>query len=297
MVNYVLGVLLAIIGGMANFSGQVLQKKVVNGIPKEQRNKDMMKTLVKNPLWITGFLLMFILSAIFIMSAQGIIGAALIPGLTASGLIILAIGSVKVIGEQLKRSEIIGILLIIAAVTCIGLSELSIEGSMNYFNDLLFNTRLTIFSIAFIALWISSIAIGRRRDKNKTIFLSLGAGFPFVLSNAWLQPLIVSITSLASGYVNAVVIVVFIVSAVVEVLTGFIGLVNLQEAFREGNASLVVPIQQLPQQIGPILIYYLVYAFPSPSILSMVLMITGIALISTSGFILAKRQAALEEIK
>ena len=297
MINYVLGVFVAIAGGMTNFLGQVLQKKVVNSIPKEDRNKRMMKSLIKNPVWLTGFLLMFILSAIFIMSAQGIIGAALVPGLTASGLIVLAIGSVKVIGEQLKKSEVIGIFLIIAGVACIGLSELSIEGSLDYFTDLSFVTRLLVFTIIFLALWISFIIIGRKREKGKIIFLSLGAGYPFVLGNVWLQPLIISLAGLASGNVGPLIITVFIISAVLEIFTSFIGLSNLQEAFGEGNASLVVPIQQIPQQIGPVLIYYLVYAFPSPSLVSLLLMIVGIALITSSGFILAKRQAALEEIK
>ncbi|MEA3221807.1 MAG: hypothetical protein U9P49_01395 [Thermodesulfobacteriota bacterium] len=55
--NYILGVTLAISSGVLNQAGQLLQKKVVNEIPKEAREKHFMRTLLKNPVWITGLLL------------------------------------------------------------------------------------------------------------------------------------------------------------------------------------------------------------------------------------------------
>ena len=35
-------------------SGQILQKKAINEIPKEKRNTKFMRILLKSPIWITG---------------------------------------------------------------------------------------------------------------------------------------------------------------------------------------------------------------------------------------------------
>ena len=54
--SYILGIILAIGAGTAINIGQVLQKKAVNGIPIEQREKDFMKTLIHNKTWLSGLL-------------------------------------------------------------------------------------------------------------------------------------------------------------------------------------------------------------------------------------------------
>lgn len=61
------------------------------------------------------------------MLAQSKIGPAIIPGLMAIGLIVLTIGAVRLAGESFDSGDIAGILLIIAAVTVFGLSQLSVD--------------------------------------------------------------------------------------------------------------------------------------------------------------------------
>ena len=102
MEGYITGVFLAIIAGSINNIGLVLQKKVVNEVSEEAK---FFRSLVKKPLWITGLLMELIIGSVFFMIAQIYIGPALIPGLMAFGLIFLAIGSVKIVGETLKKGR------------------------------------------------------------------------------------------------------------------------------------------------------------------------------------------------
>ena len=98
--NYVLGVILTILGGVVNNLAVIMQKYEINKLPKGEEK--LMKTLIKKPLWLIGLIIQLGLSSILIIVAQILIGPALVPGLMAAGLIILAIGSVKILNESLN---------------------------------------------------------------------------------------------------------------------------------------------------------------------------------------------------
>src|SRR4030042_819826 len=100
---YWLGIVLSIGSGILNFAGTVMQKKVVNEIPPENREQRFFRSLIRKPLWIWGLLCQVAFGTILFMLAQDIIGPTLPPGLMATGMIVLAIGSVKIIHESLTR--------------------------------------------------------------------------------------------------------------------------------------------------------------------------------------------------
>jgi uncharacterized membrane protein len=81
------------------------------------------------------------------------------------------------------------------------------------------------------------------------------------------------------------------------ILTNAIGIITITQAFRIGQASNLVPIQQVPIQIAPIFVYLLVFLLIPPSIFSILSLVIGIILILISSFLLGKRQEQLEEIK
>ncbi len=297
MVDYVLGVIFGITGGMLNFLGQVLQKKAINDTAPEKREKNLVKSLVRNKIWLLGIICQMAFSTVFILIAQGSVGAALMPGLGASGFIILAIGSVKILKESLKTLEILAIVLLVVAITLIGLSQLAITGSLTYFTDIEFNLRLALFTIIFAALWLGFFYPGRKAKKYRSLLLAIGTAFPFVVGNIWLQPMIVSITAVFGGGAGLFEWVIFLISAAIIVLADINGLGHYQYALNAGNASIVVPVQQMPQQIAPIIIYFLIYHLPSPTPYSGYLMVAGVILVCIAGFLLGKRQATLERIK
>ena len=117
---YIGGVIFGVLGGFAHYFGLILEKYVINKMSNDDK---LMKTLVREPLWLFAIFVRFGIGSILFIFAQIIIGPAITPGLMASGLIILAIGSIKILGEKLNYMEIAAIIVMIAAVTFIGLVD------------------------------------------------------------------------------------------------------------------------------------------------------------------------------
>jgi len=291
---YLMGISFAILSGIINNFGIILQKKVVNEIRAEVK---FGRALIKNPLWLFGLIIQLGIGTIFFLLAQVYIGPALIPGLMASGLIILAIGSVKIIGETLKRDEIIGILLMIGAIFLLGISGLSINISEQNLLDLMFLIRIIIFTSIIIISSIICEILQRRTEKYSGIFLSIISGFMFSLSNIWVSLLMGTIINVFQGIYSIGELILFICSSLILIATNFIGILKIQESFKVAQASNMIPIQQVPIQITSIFIYLLIFLLQPPSIMSIIFLILGIFLILISSFLLGKRQAQLEKIK
>jgi len=291
---YWMGISFAILSGIINNFGIILQKKVVNEIRVEVK---FGRALIKNPLWLLGLMMQLGIGTIFFLLAQVYIGPALIPGLMASGLIILVFGSVKIIGETLKRDEIIGILLMIGAIFLLGISGLSIDISEQNLLDMMFLFRIIIFSlIVFISSIICEI-LQRKIEKYSGILLSIFSGLMFSLSNFWVSLLLGTIINVFQGIYSLGELILFISSSLILIATNFIGILKIQESFKVAQASNMIPIQQVPIQITSIFIYLLIFLLQPPSIMSIIFLILGILLILISSFLLGKRQAQLEKIK
>lgn len=293
LVLYWLGVLMAIISGIANNYGTVLQKKVVNEI---KDNSKFFKSLIKNRLWLIGLVLQLGIGAIFFLIAQMFIGPTLIPGLMAAGLIILAIGSVKIVGEQLKTSEIIGIILMIAAITFIGFSNMEIDVTSQNFLEFELFFRIMIFTI-IIYILAAIFYILQMKNISRGLSLALYSGFQFVLSNFWISPVMGVIVHLFDGTAQLLEIIIFIIAIFILSTTNIFGITSIQKAFREGQASNLIPIQQVPIQISPPFYYIAVFLLPIQDILSLFFLTIGIVLVIISSFLLGKRQAQIEKIK
>ncbi|MFX0102060.1 MAG: DMT family transporter [Candidatus Hodarchaeota archaeon] len=291
---YWLGVLFAIVSGVLNNFGTVLQKKVVNDLPS---NAKFFRSLVKQPLWFLGFLLQIAIGSIFFMLAQVYIGPALIPGLMALGLVVLALGSIKIVGEKLHKSEVFGIVLMIIGITLLGFSELSIAITETNISELGFITRVILFTIISCSIAIVFWIISLQKNKTRGMMLALYSGMMFVLSNFWISPLMGTITNVFAGNSNSVEIVIFVASCIILVLSNMIGMLVLQQAFQSGQASNLIPIQQVPIQIGPIFVYFMVFLLIPPSTISVLFLAGGVVAIITSSFLLGKRQSKIEQIK
>jgi len=291
----ILGIFLALAGGIANNSGALLQKYAINKIPKEEKEKGFFKKLLKNPLWLLGLFLIIVASGVLQMAAQWYIGGALIPGLLAIGMIVLTIGAVKILGEKMKLLEYLGIALMIGGVVMIGFSSLEItDEDMTILTDKMFLIRFGIFTGVLFILWITSRQIGKRVERGKTVFLAFGSSFPYAIANVWMQPMIFVATELFTGNASAFNITFFILSLGFLGVINIFGIAHLQDAFKHGDASKVYPLGQIPQQIGPIVLYYGIYLKTSPLSYSIYLLIAGAITILIAGFLLGARQGQLE---
>lgn len=291
---YWLGVLLAIFSGVSHYTGLLIEKSIINKIPP---NVKLMKNLVRTPLWLFALFLRFGVGTIFFMIAQVLIGPVLVPGLIASGLIILVLGSTKIIGEKLTTLEIIAIAMIIFAITLIGLSELSIEISEINLLNLEFIIRMAIYTCALVFLAIVFQILQKNYGNIRGILFALISGLMFSLSNFWISPLMAVITHIFSGTFNLGELILFIVSSFMLVLTNIFAVTKMVEALHHGQASNLVPIQNIPQQITPAIVYFLIFFKIPPSIFSIIFFMIASILILISSFILGKRQTYIEEIK
>jgi drug/metabolite transporter (DMT)-like permease len=296
--NYILGVSLAILCGFLINGGLLCQKKVINEIPEEARKKRFMRTLIRHPLWLTGFLLEFVGGAVTFILAQNYIGSALVPGLLATGYIVLVVGSIRILGETLKKSEYLGILLLFFGVALVGLSGLDIlpETVKETLDDPGTIFRIIVFTVTMFVLWgLTHFAALKSRGR-KGIIMGFSNGFPFSLSNFWIAPLLAVIWIVLGGTGTSGQIIIFIISCIIMIAVNLLGIRQTQEAFKFGDAHNVIPMQQIPVQIMPVLYYFSVFSLKPPSRLSVVSILAGALLIIVSGFFLAKRQAELERI-
>lgn len=290
---YWVGVLLAIGCGIANNIGTVLQKQIVN---EHKEDKEFLKHLVKNKQWLFGLILQMGIGAVFFMLAQLYLGPALIPGLMASGLIVLAIGSVKIIHETLRIDEIIGIFVMIGGITLLGFSGLAIDLVATNLLETAFVLRITFFTLMFIFLMIVFYIWGTKMARLRAILYSIVSGFMFAVSNYWISPLMAVIGKVFAGTFVIGELVYFVLASIILPLTNILGIAVLQKAFLTGQASNLIPIQQVPVQIAPIGVYFYLFLLPAPSTMAILLGAGGIVLILISSFILARRQVAIENI-
>ncbi len=292
---YTIGVMFAIISGIINNLGTVLQKKVVND--KSDEDSKLMKYLIKSPLWLIGLLMQLVIGSVFFMLAQLYIGPALISGFMAAGLIVLAIGSVYIIGESLKKVEIIGILLMILGITFLGFSELSIDIVNTNLMDLAFVANVVVFTVVFSLIAIICEIIAKKDKRLFGILLAISSGCMFALSNFWISPLMSVFAKVFEETASWGELIWFISAAIILPLVNLIGIARIQTAFTEGQASNLIPIQQVPIQISPIIVYFFVFLLAAPSIISTIYMLVGIILIILSSFSLGRRQTQMDEIK
>ena len=293
LLSYLLGVFFAVLSGVLNNYGTVLQKKVVN---KFRENPKFMTSLIKNPLWLFGLILQIIIGGIFFFIAQLYIGPTLIPGLMGAGLIVLAIGSVKIVGEELKLSEIIGIILMVIAIALIGFSNMAIDVNAQNFLDLYLILRIFIFTIVLYAL-AAVFYFMQVRNIYRGLSLAIYSGFMFALSNFWISPLMGVIAPIFEGLAYPIEIIIFTVSIGFLIITNLFGTITIQKSFRVGQASNLIPIQQVPIQIAPVFYFLSVYLLQIPDAISLFFLISGIALVIVSSFLLGKRQTQLEKLE
>jgi hypothetical protein len=292
---YSVGVVLAVASGIAHNIGILLQKKVVNQIAESRQG--FFAKLVRNPLWLAGFVIHMGLGSALFLLAQVRLGPALIPGLMAAGLVVLVLGSIWILKEMLGAAEITGILLLIAAITLLGLSRLTID--VEEFDVLArsFILRSALFSGIITALIVFLEILARRIARYRGSVLAISSGLFYVLSNFWVGPFMGAVLRIFNGIFSLPVIALFVAGSAILVITNMYGIAKLQLSFRITNASLAIPIQQIPIQTAPALVYLAVFRLSPPSMASVLMFCLAVVLIIASTFVLARRQGMMEAVQ
>jgi len=294
MTQYLIGIFLGVFAGCSAFMGQILQKKAINKVKATTDNVNIV-SLIKSPLWVVGFCMTLAISSVLMALAQIFIGPALIPGLVASGLVVLAIGSVKILKEELNLLDYIILALLIISIVLVSLSQLSIPLDRQRFFDRGFVMRLFVVSALIFAIGIGFFVIGKKTGK-KTVFMSMSAGLSYGLSTIWLGIFMNAIGTIFDGPVEATIIAFIVGSVVILIGINIVAILQSNQSLASGNASIVLPFQQLSQQILPIITYFLIFALPIPNWGSVVFMLSGIVVIIIAAFLLSIRQSHLEKL-
>ncbi len=298
MADFLIGILLGITAGVCLNVGFILQKKAVNDLSAEARSKKLIGTLLRKPIWLLGLVVQILGSAVLVMIAQFFIGPALLPGLMASGLIVMAIGAAKILNETLKRAEYIGIALMILAIVFLALTGLVVDVEGTNLLDPGFLIRVSIFTVILFGVIIACEIAQRKVERRRGMLLALQSGTLLALANFWVSPFSINLGHLFGGtLVWPDEFILGLVGGIMLAITNVLAISVLQKAFSCAQASNVVPLQQVPINIAPVFVYFGIFLLAPPTIYSIPFMSAGIALIIISSYFLSKRQAKLEEIK
>ena len=289
--SYWIGIIIALVSGCIKSVGHVIQKKVIVDIPEESK---LMKSLIRNRIWVLGLILDMGIGTIFFFIAQSFIGPVLVPGLIDIGLIVLAIGSVKIIGDSLKKEEILAIAFIIIAVFLLSFSELDVKTSELNLLNIGFLIRLAIYSLTLFTLAVIFEASQRKNARYRGILLAILSGFFFAISNMWVS---IFTGIISQGISNPGHLILFILCSFILPLANALGIIKINQSFKEGKAHVMIPIQQIPLEITPIIIYFLVFLLTPPKIYSLPFIIIAGVLLITCSYLLGKRQVKFEELK
>jgi hypothetical protein len=289
--HYLIGIACGIFGGLLNQGGQLLQKKVVNEIRYDDPGLGFIRRLLRSPLWVVGFVVGLGGGTAGYMFAQSLIGPALSPGLMASGLILLSIGSVRLNHEELNNSEKIGIGLMIIGILCLGLSEMSINATQvrATLADRSAQIRIILFTAFLFLCCLFSRTLSFRSNNRKGLLIALGNGFLACLSDFWINPLLALILLVLAGHGTYFQILFFILAALILAFTASVITWQNQIAFKYAQASNIIPVAQVPIQISPILVYFFIFALSPPHTISIFYMIAGTCLTIIAGFLLGRR--------
>jgi uncharacterized membrane protein len=220
------------------------------------------------------------------------IGPALTPGLMASGLVILAVGSVRMNHENLNTSEIIGIGLMILGILFLGLSGMAINPAQ--VRATLANQgalqRIAAFTASFFLLSFTTRSLAPRIKNCKGMLIALANGFLACLSDFWINPLLALVAMVLGGHGTPVQLIIFSIAALILMMCATVITWQNQLAFKVAQASNVVPVAQVPIQIAPILVYFFIFALSPPSSVAVFYILTGTILTIVAGFLLGRRQ-------
>ena len=171
------------------------------------------------------------------MIAVALIGPTLTPGLMAVGLVALAIGSVYVIHESLKPIEYFGIAMMLVAMVLLAFSDLEINPTVAFLLDPGFVLRISIFSIATLAIIIGCYLGGRNLHSARgSILVITASGCFFALSNLWISPLMTTITILGGVDFSWGELALFVVSCIFLIMANVFGTGLQQTALKQGDA-------------------------------------------------------------
>lgn len=286
--RYAAGALLAVGAGAIFNLGVLVQKRAVNATAG---GGALMPRLLRSPTWLAGVAIQFLLGTPLYAAAQLSIGPTLIPGLMATGLVVLALGSPLVVGERVVPSDWAAVGLIVAAVALFGASGLSVDlgGLELHRGTLLYRLAgITALAGAIALALLGAAGAASARGARPGALLSLASGLLYALGNLWLGAFMATAERVASGEREGGLVVFGLAGLALVAIANILSMAWLQRAFRHGKAAALVPLQQAPIQILPAVSYFAVFLQTPPRPSSPYLAASGIVLVLAGSALLGR---------
>jgi len=268
----------------------VFQKVAVN---RTDRNAPLLRQILRSSLWLGGFALQFFIGVPLNMIAQSNIGPALIPGLYSAGMIVLALGAVRLAKERVGWQDVIGIALVIAATALFGLSQLGIDMKNTNLLEPGLVLRLGIFTAAVAVGSLICHLWQLRNIRQRGNLRAANSGLYYVQSALWLGVLMGLFGSWRQGEFSTALLVGVIAASAITCAGSMLGIFETQRAFQWGDATRIVPIQTVPQQLLVPASYFLVFQLSPPSSSALPMLGVAVLMILIGSILLAKRQVLL----
>jgi drug/metabolite transporter (DMT)-like permease len=259
--RYALGVASAIVAGIAVNAGILVQKAA---IARLSADRPLMRSLLRSPAWIAGLAVQLVIGSPLYVISLGLIGPAVVPGLMSIGLVVLAVGSVRLYRERLDIREAVGVGLVILAVASFGLTHLAIDVLAVPITDGGLLLRSGAYTAALAVAGAGcGVAAGRARKRARgdmeAVLHAVRAGVFYSMGNLWLGFCAAGLAGFAGGVVDRSTVVVFLLAVLLTAVGNLVGVVALQQALARGRASIAVPLQNGVSQVLPVLVFFLVY--------------------------------------
>ena len=237
---------LSILSGLASFSlfnlGFALEKKAIQKLSPEKKEKAiiLLKTILKNPLWLFGLFITIIGIAFYFIALLWAPFSAIAP-LSGFGLIVLVVFAHLDLKESLKKVEIISFSLIIIGIIVssylTSLEEVSYTWNewLEYAHSL--GGALLVGLSLLVSMILIIIPIARKNQMtayNLAIFGGIIAGVQTIIIKG-----ITVWFSAQNWNVNLIIVIMYILAMLA---TSLLSTGSLQFAFKEGKVSIVMAI-------------------------------------------------------
>ncbi len=254
MVNFLF--IISLLSGLASFAlynmGFALEKKAINKMSEEikKSTKTMLKSIITSKLWLFGAFLTIISIGFYYVALLWAPLSAIAP-LSGFGIIILVIYAHLDLKESIRKTELIGIFLILVGITVssylTSFGDSSITWNQWKISSHSWGSTIMIVGSLIVAISFTFVpAIFKRKIQpfDIAIFAGIIAGIQAIVIKG-----ITIWTSETAWNIDLFIAIFYLVGFL---LTALLSTGSLQFAFREGNVSNIMAIYNGVMTVFPI---------------------------------------------
>lgn len=250
IINWIIGITLALVGAFINNFGLVLQKRQVNikGSASDDKGVGDLGKFFKDPIWVLGILMQTIIYLPFLVLAYDYLGITLVQPISNAGVIFLVLGLILMVNEKLqKKSDYTGVIVLIFGVITIALGGVIGDITVNIILTYILNFWIIIFII--LGLSVICFIIVLKNEKTRPMMLGIIAGNSYAFVSLSLQLFTSGLAELNHPW-SLIFVIGGFAGAVIGTVTGIL---STQEAFKRSQAIYIIPFSQLTMNIIPII--------------------------------------------